>query len=467
LRFFESILAAPSLAPAKRDMVLVKKAEVLTRAGRFDEAQKLSQKIFDSGSKDLALLIRAEAEYQQKKFLAAIAIYESLLKDFPESEHAGEALYGMAYAHKALGNAAAAQKKFYALFEKSSNPQRRQEGLYNAMLLAAGRKDMETAIAYGEQYRTVFKNGALDADVIFLLGSVYERAGRHQKAAEIFKQFTDQFAADPRMIQAFFLMAYNLQTCGRSDEALRYYDQLAGMPNAGDLAYSALKNRALIFLNRETSSDAAVALDRLIAAYPKNDLTADVYIWLAAYYWGQKNFSGVTRVLAAASQAVKKQKPDFAFFAAETERAAGQCDAAVRDYDALLDAPGVRGDMRGGARLGKAQCLSAQKKFDAARRELEDAISESADDDTVMLRCRFALGELEAAAGQPDAAYKYFMLVAVLYLDPEYVPQALRWVEKYLTQSGRLEEAKKIAEEINSRFPIKPEPATAPTEVKP
>jgi len=141
----------------------------------------------------------------------------------------------------------------------------------------------------------------------------------------------------------------------------------------------------------------------------------------------------------------------MAYFQAESYREKQNFPEAMTQYDFVLNS-GERGQFAAAARIGKGLCLVAQQRYEEAKKEFDSAIAQNSDDPTVMLRARFEIGNLEAARNNPKGAVKFFMLVAALYEDSLYCPQALWKAGQIFEQLGNPKEALNVYQELVQRF---------------
>ena len=71
----------------------------------------------------------------------------------------------------------------------------------------------------------------------------------------------------------------------------------------------------------------------------------------------------------------------------------------------------------------------------------------------VVLRARFELANLRLKAGDREGAAKAFMLVAILFDDPKYIPPALYKAGECFLSIHRPEDAEKAFAELRNRYP--------------
>ncbi len=293
-------------------------------------------------------------------------------------------------------------------------------------------------------------------NILFLLGTLYPKKEMYSKSVQTFERFIGQYPKSDKVAEAHFLLGYNLQQMGELDKALEAYAKVPTGAEDNTFYYSALKNSASIYLQRDDKDKASEMFNQLVTNFEDNDIETNTYVWLAERFIQEKKFDEVIRVLDKASAKVQEGATDItseaiAFYKGEAYRETGKCDQALEEYAKVMASSGVEKNGKsysGPASLGKSLCLSVSGNFDDSRKELEQTIMDYPNDPTLTMRARFEIGNLERNREQWEEANKFYMLVAVLYKDAYYSPQALFNAGEILEQLGRAKEAKKVYSEI-------------------
>jgi tetratricopeptide (TPR) repeat protein len=239
-----------------------------------------------------------------------------------------------------------------------------------------------------------------------------------------------------------------------------FYDKVIAEGKNKEAVSSALKNRGLIALDRKEEAKTVELFGRLIHEFPGKGVGPDIYAWLAEYYYKQKQAGNVLKVVEAAGVEADKN-PGLMFFSGEARRENGDCERAVTDYQKAVDIGGKDKAYAGASLIGKAACFEIRGMFDDARKSLEDVLKVSSDDDTLVMRARYELGQVESSAGRFEEAYKYYMLVTILYSDDEVVPDALFHAGEMAEKLGKNDDAQKNYAELVQRFPTNKNAETA------
>ena len=451
----DAILSREGLAKDRKEKALLKKAEILLQAKRFKDMTAFIDSALagQAGDEGYIQFLRAEAEYGLGNFEKAFELYRKVSEEFPDSTYSEDALYSMAYARNAMGDEKEASDLFVKYFETGKDKIKRQEALYNAILTKKKIGETESAVGASQRFLEVFKDSDLSENVLFGMGTLYSDMKKYDKAIEAFKNFIAEYKESGRLEEAYFLLGYNLQLEKKYDEALTYYERVLPKKSEGKLYYSALKNKALIYLNKEEDDEAAQVFDFIITEFNDNDLGPDAYLWLAKHYMVSGNFKDALRILASADKKDKgsKRKGEIAYFRGEAYSELKDFDKAIENYDVTLT-DSEENVFSGAAHIGKGLALLYLNKLGEAKTEFETAILENPEDNTIAMRARYELAGIEYQTDNLEEAEKLYMLVAILYNDPYYCPEALFNAGEIFEALGKNNEARKVYQEIIDKY---------------
>ncbi|MDD5439961.1 MAG: tetratricopeptide repeat protein, partial [Candidatus Omnitrophica bacterium] len=451
----DRLLSIANLNENERHKALVKKLEALIKAKKFADAGSLADTLLGAAGtdNDYVLFLKAETLYGLGDYKEAIVCYSRLQKEYPLSPVFDNAMYSMAYAKKSLGDNEDAAALFTRYFSEGKDTDKRREALYNAILIALKLNSVDKAIAQSKLFLSTFKESDLSEKVLFRLGMLYTDKKRYEDARDSFVQFVNIYQKSNRLDEAYFELGFNFQALKQYDEALVNYSKIAPLPNKA-LFYAALKNKAAIFIDKKDNEAACLAFDRIITEYPENDLDMDVYLWVAQYYDDHSRPEDVLRVLDKASlhQGASAHAKETAYFRAEAYRTLNDYPKAISSYDAVLVDNNVDVFV-GAAHIGKGLIFLEMRDLDKADAEFNQAISKNPDDNTVSMRARFELATIAELRGKPDDALKLYMLIAILYTNDQYCPEALTRSAVIFESRGMRQEAENAYAEIVSKYP--------------
>ncbi len=416
----DRLLAFPALKSQEKAKIFIKKADILVREGKYKDGLAIlnahsSQNINDA---DETFFLKAQAYYGLGDFDRAFNFFENVYLNFPGSRFFKAALLGQAHALRETGKVKASEALFLKYYDIEDDPELKSEALYDAAMMADKNNQPQDAVN---------------------LLTEYLAGGR---------------VARPNA--AYFLLGFNQQLLGNSDQALLAYAQVDRHKEKGWFYVAALKNMAIIYLSQEKDDLARNYFDRLISQAPQNDLQIKTYVWVCNEYLKEQGFDDVLRIAAQA----EKHFPlpdllEIKYFKAEALRGLGRCDEAVGNYALVTSSP-QKNAYTGSAHIGHGLCLENAKKFDDAKKEFEKSLDENPDDYTITMHARFEMANLEAAEGKFDAALKFYLLVATIYDDGYYCSESLLRAAKIDEHLKYQADALKLYSEILDKYKNSP-----------
>jgi len=456
IRLLDQMLAFKNLSADERRKAIIKKAEIFIKAHRFKDAINLIEKelAYAQMDKDQIIFLKAEGFYGLGEFGEAYDVYKSIADQFPSSGLILDALYGAAHSQNAKGSSQEAMHLFAEYFQKGTDQAKRTEALYNAILIGKKLGLTEEAAGYCKMYLSSFPDNERNGRVLFWLGALYAEEKQYEKSVKILEDFINKYPDNPERQEAYFLLAYNLQLINNPQEALAYYDKVDKEKQDSNVLYSALKNTAFIYFEKNDDEKAAEVIDKILMKFSSQDLDIKLILWLVQKYLEEKKFKDVLRILEKLelSEYALKDREVLEYFKAQSYEEMFDYASAISHYNNVLELEGDNA-YDGLAHIGKGLCLMRIKDIPGARTEFNSAILENTEDNTVTMRARFELANIEKINGNLEAAAKFYMLVAVLYSDPYYAPESLLQAGRIFESLGRHQEARKIFQEIITDFP--------------
>jgi len=459
LELVDKMLVWKDLSDDQRNKAALKKVEIFVKVRHFQEAVDLINTELASAvtNQEKIVFLKAESFYGLENYEAAYETYKGIVTRFPESSFVLDALYGAAHARNASGNSQEAMDLFEEYFQKGKEKIKRMKALYNALLIGRTLGLSKKSVDFCQTYLAAFPESTHNEKVLFWLGALYADEKQYEKSIEALQRFISEYPESSQQQEAYFLLAFNLQQVDNLEESLIYYEKIESNEQDRSVLYSALKNSAYIYFQKKQEQKAAMVIDKILMEFPDNDLEVKTGLWLAQRYLDRKKFKDVLRVL----EKIKISEDDLrnqeaaAYFNAQASKEILDYANAIEQYDLVLtiDADNA---YDGVARIGKALCLMGIKEFVAARAELDAAVLENAEDNTITMRARFEVANMEKMQGHLEEAAKFYMLVAVLYADEYYTPEALWNAGKAFESLGRVEDAQKVFQEIINDYPTSP-----------
>ncbi|MBL8013203.1 MAG: tetratricopeptide repeat protein [Candidatus Omnitrophica bacterium] len=464
LTMLEQIAALNGISPQQKADVILQKARILFDAGKFadlpafvDEKVALAPEV-----KSALVLLKAKAYLNLKDYDKAWATYDAITKELPQELAATQALCGMAYARYGQEKFEEAAGIFLDCFNKSTEGALRQEALFNAFSTYKKAGNDDKIIETGQQYLSLTPGGSQKSQVAISLSGIYIKRQQFDKAQEVLQPFANDSDETTRR-NISFQMAYILQSSGKMDEALSSYQTFISDGKNDRLTYLALKNSCMVYLQKKEEDKAAELMNKVISDFANdNDFSLKTYLWLAEYWQTKNDAQKMLDVMAVAEKKYAQDPEAFqiSFFKGQAYRMQENCKSAFENYDVVISAKDSI--YKGRARLGKGICSTGLGDYAGAAKELEQAIVDSPNDIFVAMRARFALARNAELMKNFDLAVKLYLVVDVLYNDPEFAPKSLLRAAVILEeQLNNKTEAMNAYNKIVQVYPNSPEAQSA------
>ncbi len=446
----DRLLSFPSLKPQESARIFIKKADILTKEGKYKNALALldAYAAADADHVDEAYFLRAQAYYGLGDFDHAFSYFENVYVNYPNSSFFKAALLGQAHARQKMRRFNEAEALFLKYCTLQDDPVLKSDALYNGLMMALAARDVKGVLSAAQDYLKLFPNAEKHSDVLLILAD----NSKPQDAINLLQGYLATPAALQRPNSAYFLLGYNEQLIGNSDQALAAYSKVDQQKEKGLFYAAAIKNMAITYLSQKNMDQARIYFDRLISGSEQSDLQIKTYIWVCNQYLKERKYDDVLRVAAQSEKHFSSQDLlEIRYFKAEALRGQGHCDEADKNYG-LVTASKDKNAFTGSAHIGYGLCLENDHKYDEARKEFQSSLDENADDATVTIHGRFEMANLEASQGNFELALKYYLLVATIYDDDFYCSESLLSAAKISEHLGRNADALKMYAEILDKY---------------
>jgi len=447
-------LAFPALKSQERAKIFIKKADILIRDKKYKDALALleaySAQNIDNADENFFL--KAQAYYGIGDYDHAFNSYENVYLNFPNSRFAKAALLGEAHTRQETGRYKESEVLFQKYYETQDDASLKSESLYDAVMMALKAEDASGVMARAQDYLKAFPNGEKYGEVLLILADGYGKSNQLGQAVKLLQGYLANPASVQKPNAVYFLLGFDQQSLGNSDQALAAYTQVNNQKEKGDYYSAALKNMAIIYLSQKKDDQAGIYFDRLISHADQNDLQVKTYVWVCNEYLKVQKFDDVLRV---ATQAEKKFPPpsliEIEYFKAEALRSLGKCDEALKAY-AVVIASTTKDAFSGSAHIGNGLCLAKANKFDEAKAEFQKPLDENTNDATVTMHARFEMAGVNESKGDLEDALKFYLLVATIYDDNYYCSQSLLRAGKIAERLTHKADALKMYSEILEKY---------------
>ncbi len=188
---------------------IYKNAERLEQEEKYVEAAKEYYRVYTdaryySEIVDLALFNSGRNYERAGEWQKAIAVFDTLVVNFPESKYRLIALGHIADDYKQMedyANVAATYERIYKLYPQNKDA---EVALYNASLFYAKAKDWNNAIRINELYIANYPNSNDSKDLLFENARYYLKLGDLAAANKIYDEFAKRYPNDSRSVEAFY-----------------------------------------------------------------------------------------------------------------------------------------------------------------------------------------------------------------------------------------------------------------------
>lgn len=403
-----------------------------------------------------ALWLAAEAAAAADDADAAIQHYRNLADEFPDHPNAPDALYRLGNRLRlrgAMPDAAAAFLRLVQTHPDSPLAPNARFAAANA-LLAAGR-GAEALVQWQTYVRDYPAAGGV-AEALFQQGAELLRLDRKTEAAAVLDKLAREFPDSPRKADALFWRGAVLREGGDLAGAEAAF-RAALEARPGDDVRRDARFALASTLQAEGKADEAAALFESLVSDPvRSRFTPGQFAWLAQHQFDAGQFdraAGTARLMAEqVDDPVWKQAAWT--LAGRAERAAGRAPEAEAAFRAAcgIDA---RSEYLPEATLRLAELLLARGETKGADEQFRLAVERCAADGFQALRIHAyaGLARTALAAGDKDAAARYFLTTCLLYHDETLVPPLAREAIPLLDELGRADEAQALRDMLRDEYP--------------
>lgn len=459
IALLDLILADTGLTAAERETAVFAQVQALMAGKRYADARALLDARADYSDPARAAFLKAETSYYLKTFAEARKEYDAFILSYPDSPLKSQALYGLAFAALNNGEKPVARDVFLKVVDGDPDPDTAAKALSYVVLLDRDLGLHEEGVAHAKSFLEQYGGRDEAKAVLFALGRMYADLKRPADAIRTYEDYIAQYPGDGRIPEAFFLIGRNYQTLGDTARSTGSFEKVSKeAPGNPDLYYAARQNIAQNYIAEKRELDAARVTEEILVQYPKENRSFDTWLWVIKRYIDARLYDDALRVigLAAKDPAAGPYATALLYYTSDIDRARGNVDAALAGFEKCVrveEGADGRPSYTGAAQVGIGLCRMAQSDNDAARTAFEDAIAADPSDNTTVMRARYYLADLLAAAGNDAEAATAYMMVAILYDDPTFVPQALYKAILAFEKLGKKDELEKACRDFLKRFP--------------
>lgn len=386
----------------------------------------------------------------------AIQYYRLIVEQYPDSDFSVDANYRVAHLLKASGNLTEAASRYEAVARDFPEHELAARSLFSAALcLAQSGEHDKAARDYDALLRTYPKSDLVER-------ALYEKAmsqitlRRDRQARLSLRELLDKFPKTEFRGETHYWTGLLLKEEGKLEESAAELQKALALKPRQELLLEGKLQLAAVLHKLEKYDESADYLQALLQTPVRNKIVLPLLEWLTEYRLGKNQFDQAVLagdlVIKTAETAVRKQVGWHLLATALAGQ--GRDDKAVAAYEkALVACPSTEISARAALRLGEFGLKAGN--HDGARKYFEQASKLASDLDLLAIRtdAYVGLGRTAKAVGDLDAAARFFMSVAVLFDNPEIVPECLYEAAAAFEKLGRDKDRKNTLRELLERYP--------------
>lgn len=420
------------------------------KRGDDDEAVRYLEKVWrQAGDGDPYLRVSAACQIgdtliEKGKFTEAIALYDEILDNHPDSVLADYAQYQLAGAFLKSKNTAGAILGYQSLIQNYPNSGYRDDALYALGFAQMSQNDSTLAANSFKDLVRQYPESPLRRRAYYQQGICQFNLKDYAGALKIFSELKSNAQDEELASLAAFQEAQTLIKLGRRDEGRASLQNLMAAAPDSRLAPEALYLIGETLLEDERPAEAAVIFERFVDGYPRHELADNALLRLAA----EAERTGDLGAAVAGYHEVFERYPerdtsaDAARHYTELSIGAGSSLRAKRELLKIYGAaknPAFKSVLA--QKLGELLRLEGSR--DEAVFYFREALPEAGPADAAQIQ--FLIGQTLEERSDKEAAVSEYLKVGYLYpAEKKTAAEANRRAAALLESLGRKEEAQKI-----------------------
>jgi TolA-binding protein len=346
----------------------------------FQAAENLPLRAFTPGE---PIFWQAEVYFRLRRFDQARERYSVLLRDYPGSPYAPDALYARGFSELELGLPDEALATFSTLLAQYPATELAGSAAYAAARELVRAKRWEEAYALLSSYASRFPRSRFLTETQYLLGVAQIETGRTPEAVRTLESWLAGNRTQELAPTARVLLGEAHAKAGRAREAVEQYRALVRDAPTHPLVPQALYQIGELSGQLGRAPDAEAAWKALRRDYPRDALAELAGLELVSLYVKRKQFEPAVALAREVADANGSQRLEALLLLGESALKAGKPTEAQTAYaTAAAEAPAESGP-RFRALAGVGLVAEAQKDEAAAKQAYQEIVDKAEDQDLV------------------------------------------------------------------------------------
>ncbi len=324
---------------------------------KYDDAIKaIDAANKEDASQDYLAFLKARALHFQKKYDAAIAAFDEMLKAHPKSEWIRHARFAKAVSFARKGDFRSAELIYRAEADYLLSLDRKQE-IANIYLEFADaffkpesedtKPDFQKALGFYQQALAVGPKPEERIKIELLIAQCYQKLGKSNEALKGFSKFIADHAAHDLAVEARFQLGEVQLAAGNLAAARRTWQDLLELNKESKskrLAEAAFKISRTYNIPAPQNDDqlglGVAALDSFIKKYPEHELASQAHLRIAQSYQNFGRYedavASLKRFLGDENYAQTKEVPEARYLLGVAMKLQGKFDEALATWSDYL-----------------------------------------------------------------------------------------------------------------------------------
>lgn len=427
------------------------------KQGKFHEAVGALSSLAPSGAlREDVYWLSAQAYAALKDDDKAVQFYRLLIRDFPDSSLAADALYRLAHHLQDRGEHQEAARQYGLLAARFPDRDLAPQSLFAAAWNLEKAGLLEEAVRDFALLLEKYPASAFDEDALYRKAMSELRIDRAESAVAGLRKLLKTYPKTRFAPDAHYWLGYAARARDDLAEAEKELRAVRARGPAAKLGREADFLLGVVLRDLGQFDEAASLLDALVAQGASELSSPSLLEWLSTFAYDEKRYDAAAAAaerMAAVSQTPASRQMALVLLG----RARLAQDDKVAAAQAFRDAMAVKANTVYGpeAALRLGELAEADGDHETAMRRFRECADRASTEDLIGLRVRAYAGLARAyrTAGNDEEAARYFMSVAVLFDDPEIVPECLAGAAAAYGRLGRPADRRRVLKELAARYP--------------